>query len=179
MRSRRGRRAVRVRRALRSTRHDRRRRIFSSRTGHRSPRAPPWRLLGARPRAGHQCRRSGPDRRDGLMTGHPFVFTAAGGDCLGWFHRAEGPRRNVAVVMCRPLAYEALCSYRTYSQLAHTLAAAGCDVVRFDYHGTGDSAGSDADPDRVAAWIETITAAMAEARNMSGAREIAQFGVRI
>jgi len=113
------------------------------------------------------------------MIGRPFVFTAAGGDCLGWFHSAEGPRRNVAVVMCRPLGYEALCSYRTYTQLAHTMAQAGFDVVRFDYHGMGDSDGVDTDADRVDAWLATTTNAIAEARRLSGANEIALFGMRL
>jgi pimeloyl-ACP methyl ester carboxylesterase len=112
------------------------------------------------------------------VIGRPFIFAAAGGDCLGWFHRAEGPRRNVAVVMCRPLGYEALCSYRTYTQLAHTLAQSGFDVVRFDYHGMGDSDGVDTDPDRVGAWLATTSAAIAEARRLSGASDIALFGMR-
>lgn len=113
------------------------------------------------------------------MRGDPFVFNAAGGDCLGWFHRASAPRRNVAVVMCRPLGYEALCTYPTYTQLAHTLAAAGFDVVRFDYHGAGDSAGDDGDGGRVAAWLDSIAAAIEEARRVSGAREVALFGMRL
>lgn len=113
------------------------------------------------------------------MKGEPFVLAAPAGECLGWLHRAAAPRRNVAVVMCRPLGYEALCTYPTYLQLAHTLAAAGFDVVRFDYHGAGDSAGGDGDSGRVGAWLDTIAAAIEEARRLSGAREVALFGMRL
>jgi pimeloyl-ACP methyl ester carboxylesterase len=77
------------------------------------------------------------------------------------------------------MAYEALCSYRTYTQLAQALAAAGFDVLRFDYHGTGDSAGDDSDPERVESWLASTQAAMVEAVKLSGAREVALFGMRL
>ncbi|MEJ6022199.1 alpha/beta fold hydrolase [Ramlibacter sp. PS4R-6] len=113
------------------------------------------------------------------MSGHPVVFEAAGASCLGWFHAAQGARRRVAVVLCRPLGYEALCSYRTYTQLAHTLAAAGFDVLRFDYQGSGDSAGGDTDAGRVDAWLASIAAAVAQARHLAGTDEVALFGMRL
>jgi alpha-beta hydrolase superfamily lysophospholipase len=113
------------------------------------------------------------------MSGHPVVFETASGSCLGWFHAAQGQRRNVAVVMCRPLGYEALCSYRTYTQLGSTLAAAGFDVLRFDYHGCGDSAGGDTDPQRVDSWMAAIAAAVEQARQLAGTSEIALFSMRL
>lgn len=112
------------------------------------------------------------------MNGRPLVFHSDAGACLGWFHAGALPRRQVAVVMCRPLGYEAMCSYRTYAQLAQTLANAGFDVMRFDYHGTGDSAGGDEDPRRVQAWLASIHAAIDEVRRMSGATRVALFGTR-
>lgn len=112
------------------------------------------------------------------MSAQPVVFEASGGACLGWFHAAQGASRRVAVVLCRPLGYEALCSYRTYTQLAHTLSACGFDVLRFDYHGCGDSAGGDTDTDRVAAWLDSIGQAVAKARQLAGTDEVALFGMR-
>jgi pimeloyl-ACP methyl ester carboxylesterase len=109
----------------------------------------------------------------------PIVFQAGGGPCFGWFHAAGAPARGVGVVMCRPLGYEGLCAYQTYTQLAETLAAAGFDVVRFDYHGTGDSAGSDSDPGRVRAWIDSVRAAIGEVRRFGGVSRVALFGVRL
>ena len=112
------------------------------------------------------------------MNGRPLVFPTDAGACFGWFHAGAAPRRRVAVVMCRPMGYEALCSYRTYTQLAETLSAAGFDVLRFDYHGAGDSAGGDADPQRVDAWLASIHAAVRQARELSGAGQVALFGLR-
>jgi pimeloyl-ACP methyl ester carboxylesterase len=109
----------------------------------------------------------------------PIVFQAGGGPCFGWFHAAGAPVRGVGVVMCRPLGYESLCAYQTYTQLAETLAGAGFDVVRFDYHGTGDSAGSDSDPARVRAWTDSVRAAIDEVRRYGGVSRIALFGVRL
>lgn len=109
----------------------------------------------------------------------PIVFDAAGSWCFGWWHRAEGRARRAGVVLCRPLGYEALCTYQTYGALAATLARSGFDVLRFDYQGTGDSAGSDADPDRVGAWVASIVAAARELRRISGVDTLSLFGVRM
>lgn len=109
----------------------------------------------------------------------PIVFQAAGGPCFGWYHRARSPARGAGVVLCPGMGWEAICAYRTYVQLANELSEAGFDVVRFDYHGTGESAGGDADPGRVAAWQESIVAAVAETRRIAGVSRIALFGLRL
>ncbi|MBS0315687.1 MAG: alpha/beta fold hydrolase [Proteobacteria bacterium] len=109
----------------------------------------------------------------------PVVFGAAGSWCFGWFHPARAPRRGIGVVLCRPLGYEASCSYSTYLHLAQKLAAAGFDVFRFDYHGTGDSAGCDADPGRVAAWQGSTMTAIDQLKHHAGVSRVALFGVRI
>lgn len=109
----------------------------------------------------------------------PIVFDAAGSWCFGWLHRAQGSSRRTGVVLCRPLGYEALCTHQTYAVLAETLARSGFDVLQFDYHGTGDSAGSDAEPDRVRAWLASITAAAAELRRLAGVQRLSLFGVRM
>ena len=108
-----------------------------------------------------------------------IVFNAAGAWCFGWFHAASGPARGIGVVLCRPMGYEAICAYPTYTRLAEQLAATGFDVLRFDYHGTGDSAGSDTDPDRVAAWIDSTVAATHELQRQSGVSRLALLGVRL
>jgi pimeloyl-ACP methyl ester carboxylesterase len=109
----------------------------------------------------------------------PIAFAAAGSWCFGWFHERRGPARGVGVVLCRPFGFEALCTYRAYTELADTLAEDGFDVVRFDYHGTGDSAGGDADAGRVPAWLDSIASAVAELKRRSGVSRIALFGVRL
>jgi len=81
--------------------------------------------------------------------------------------------------MCRPLGFEAMCTGQTYAVLADTLARSGFDVLRFDYQGTGDSAGTDADPDRVAAWVASTVAAAGELARRAGIDRLALFGVRM
>ena len=110
----------------------------------------------------------------------PIAFGEAHTRCFGWFHAAEGAvRRATGVVLCRPVGYEGTCAYETYTQLAERLAQDGFAVIRFDYHGTGDSIGSDADPDRVAAWLACIGAALDEVARLGGVSRLAVFGVRI
>ena len=113
------------------------------------------------------------------QTARALVFEAAGAWCFGWYHAASQPARGVGVVLCRPIGYEAVCSYPTYTRLAENLAVAGFDVMRFDYHGTGDSAGSDADSDRVQAWIDSTVSAASELQRLSGVSRLALFGVRL
>lgn len=109
----------------------------------------------------------------------PIVFKAGEAWCFGWFHSPHLQSRGVGVVLCRPIGYEAICSYRTYTQFAENLADAGFPVLRFDYHGTGDSAGSDTDTDRVRAWIASIASAADELKRFGGVSRISFFGVRL
>lgn len=109
----------------------------------------------------------------------PIVFDAAGGWCVGWYHAPAAPARGLAVVLCPPAGYEAICSYPTYVQLARSLAGAGFPVLRFDYRGTGDSAGDERDPGQLAGWLASIEAAVQQARRRSGAAGVALFGVRL
>lgn len=113
------------------------------------------------------------------MPATPVSIDSGHGCCLGWFHAASQSARAVGIVLCRPLGYEVLCTYGAYSQLATTLAAAGFHVIRFDYHGTGDSAGDDADPDRVGAWRASILAAAAEIKKLAHVEQLVFFGMRM
>jgi pimeloyl-ACP methyl ester carboxylesterase len=97
-------------------------------------------------------------------------------DCVGWLHPAAGGR---GVVLCSAFGYEELCSRRTLHDLAGSLAQAGMPVLRFDYHGTADSAGSSEDPDRVATWIANIGAAIDCLRRETGVTEVALVGLRL
>jgi alpha-beta hydrolase superfamily lysophospholipase len=109
----------------------------------------------------------------------PIAFDAAGDWCVGWYHAPASPGRGLAVVLCPPGGYEAICSYPTYVQLARSLAEAGFPVLRFDYRGTGDSAGDERQPVQVAGWLASIEAAVDEARRRSGAAGVALFGLRL
>ena len=109
----------------------------------------------------------------------PIVFGAAQAWCFGWFHAARLPARGIGAVLCRPMGQEVHTTYDTYTQLAELLAQAGFAVVRFDYQGTGDSAGKDSDPDRVLAWIDSTKLAIEEVKRLGGVSRVALFGVRL
>ncbi len=106
----------------------------------------------------------------------PIVF----GDArrlTGFYHPPDGSRvRSQAVVLCNPLGYEAMSVHRTYRHLAERLASSGFPVLRFDYHGTGDSPAPSNHSGGPAAWVESIRSAAGEARRLSGAERLALVG---
>lgn len=76
---------------------------------------------------------------------------------FGWLYRPDKPAPNgVGVVIVPPFGREDICAHRTLRHLAEAAARAGFLALRFDLDGSGDSAGDDADPDRIGAWIRSI-----------------------
>jgi alpha/beta superfamily hydrolase len=59
-------------------------------------------------------------------------------------HQTPRPPR-ASLLICPPFLHEHTYSYRLFSMLARNLAMRDIAVLRFDYHGTGDSAGEDYD----------------------------------
>ncbi len=76
------------------------------------------------------------------------------------------------------MGLEGVCARRTFAILADELAAAGILTLRFDYDGTGDSVGSDEDPDRVASWLDGVLQAVDFVRR-AGAPKVAVVGMRL
>jgi pimeloyl-ACP methyl ester carboxylesterase len=69
--------------------------------------------------------------------------------------------------------------HRFVRRLACDLAAAGMPALRFDYRGTGDSLGSETDPDQVRAWLRGVRKAAKWLREETGITEIALIGFRV
>jgi dienelactone hydrolase len=107
------------------------------------------------------------------------VYFGAGRRLFGWYHAAQFARRDCGVVFCNPLGYEELCAHRALRRWADAVADAGFPALRFDYDGTGNSAGSDTDPDRVSTWLANIEDAAAELRARSGVQHVVLHGVRL
>jgi alpha-beta hydrolase superfamily lysophospholipase len=87
--------------------------------------------------------------------------------------------RDVAVVILNPWGLEGIASQRALRVLAERSSAAGFATLRFDYLGTGDSSGSDSDPDRLGAWIESAELAIEEVQRLSGCAQVALVGLHL
>lgn len=96
--------------------------------------------------------------------------------CAGWLHEAAG---TTGVVLCNPHGHEAMWSHRAFRHLAADLAAAGLPVLRFDYPGTGDSAGTDADGEHIAWCVHGILAAVTTLREQAGVSRVVLCGLRL
>jgi pimeloyl-ACP methyl ester carboxylesterase len=73
-------------------------------------------------------------------------------------HAREGSTVRARYLLCRPLGQEAVRAATVFRVLSDRLAREGCEVLRFDYHGTGDSPGEE-DQQSLAAWVEDTLAA--------------------
>ena len=64
-------------------------------------------------------------------------------------------------LLCRPMGQESVRAAAVFRVLSDRLAREGCEVLRFDYHGTGDSAG-DEEQQTLNDWVADIQAAHAQ-----------------
>lgn len=87
-------------------------------------------------------------------------------------------RRNQAVLICNPIGHEYARGYRNLQQLAVALCKAGFDVLRFDYFGTGNSAGACEDFTAESLLSDTQRAA-AYLRERSGCQRLSLLGLRL
>jgi alpha-beta hydrolase superfamily lysophospholipase len=109
----------------------------------------------------------------------PIYFGDTRARLFGWLHRPSGPARATAALLCNPLGDDIVRAHRSLRHLAEDLCSAGFAVMRFDFHGTGDSAGSERDPGRVAAWRHDVGTAIDELRARTGADRVAIVGLRL
>jgi uncharacterized protein len=110
---------------------------------------------------------------------HPFFFGTSSRRLFGAYHSPEGGRgRGPAVVLCQPFGHEYLRGHRAFRNLAIAIAERGHHVIRFDYFGTGDSAGS-SDEHTVEQSLADIAAAIEEVKDMSDVAEVTLVGLRL
>jgi dienelactone hydrolase len=108
-----------------------------------------------------------------------FYLDCQGQPLFAWLHAPEeASRTGRGVVLCPPLGHEQVHAHRSVRHLADAIARAGMTALRFDYHGTGDSAGTDEDPDRLGAWPASIRAALGWLRQFTGG-PVNLFGLRL
>lgn len=78
-----------------------------------------------------------------MNTGCPISFTNRDGLTLhGFLHSpTEGTRRDVCVLLLSPGIKGRVAPHRLYLKIAERMVAMGFHVLRFDFHGLGDSQG--------------------------------------
>ena len=94
-----------------------------------------------------------------------FYFGSTDRRLFGAYHPAQGGGGNRAVLLCYPWGFEYANAHRSMVRLANLLSQAGYHALRFDYYGTGDSAGEDRDADLSGAR-EDIARAIGELREL-------------
>jgi pimeloyl-ACP methyl ester carboxylesterase len=109
----------------------------------------------------------------------PIYFGSANARLFGWYHQPVVQTRQTAIVICNPVGDDIVRAHRSLRHLAEDLEAAGYPVLRFDFHGTGDSAGDERDPGRIVAWHRDIGVAIDELRARSGVQQISVIGLRL
>jgi pimeloyl-ACP methyl ester carboxylesterase len=109
----------------------------------------------------------------------PGHFGPAERRIYGCYHPAQGTtERNMAVILCYPLGHEYMRAHRAYLHLANRLAAAGFHVGRFEYHGTGDSPGSE-DELTFENLLDDISVTIEESRRVARVRHVTLIGLRL
>ncbi|MEO8152050.1 MAG: alpha/beta fold hydrolase [Rhizobacter sp.] len=109
----------------------------------------------------------------------PFFFGESSRRLFGLYtpaHAVGGKQRGI--VLCQAWGQEYLRSHRSMRQLAGMLAAAGYHVLRFDYQGTGDSAGEMTDAD-LKGWLGDIETAIDELKDTAGLNRVGLLGLRL
>ena len=96
----------------------------------------------------------------------------------GWVSTPAGGLVRGGAILCPPMGEEGRSAHRTFRRLAETLADHGIVALRFDYDGTGDSAGLQDDPDRVASWLASVEAARQHLLDL-GAPDVSAVGMRL
>ncbi len=110
----------------------------------------------------------------------PIYFGKAGKQLFGAYHLPRGRRRAVdaGVLLCYPGVQEYMRTHWAFRKLASLLVREGFHVLRFDYHGTGDSAGT-GDQGRVAQWCADIRSAAAELQDLGSVSRVSVVGLRL
>ena len=110
---------------------------------------------------------------------NPFFFGTASRRLYGLYQpRRMASPRNRAVVFCYPWGSEYLHAHRALRQLTKMLAAEGIHSLRFDYFGTGDSAG-EATGQHLEGWLADINSAINELLDATRYAQVTLIGLRL
>ncbi len=109
----------------------------------------------------------------------PCYWTSLGAPLFGWLHAGREPSQfDHAVIIAPPIGHEQLHAHRSLRHLADALAQRGIPTFRFDWHGTGDSAGRDEDPRRLDVWRTNLRDSGELLKQKLAVRHISVIGLR-
>jgi pimeloyl-ACP methyl ester carboxylesterase len=97
----------------------------------------------------------------------------------GVYHPPTAKRvHDKAVLLCYPVGHAYMRAHWAFRRLAKMLSEAGFNAFRFDYFGTGDSAGDMLEAN-IGRWISDIRMAAQELKDISGVQQISVVGLRL
>jgi pimeloyl-ACP methyl ester carboxylesterase len=109
----------------------------------------------------------------------PAFFGSSEARLFGVYQAPLGNRdRESGVLLCYPGPQEYMRCHWAFRKLAALLARDGFHVLRFDYSGTGDSAG-ETGSGSLAAWRLDIASALQELKDLGGLRRVSLVGFRL
>lgn len=100
-----------------------------------------------------------------------LFFGPAERQLYGVLHVPAGQPRPVGVVLCHPLPFEYMRKRWQHRKAADMLADRGFATLRFDWSGTGDSAG-DGLPRSLASWAEDVAIAASELSELAEVQRV-------
>ncbi len=108
-----------------------------------------------------------------------FFFGPRSSQIFGAYHpphSGSGPVHGV--ILCYPMGQEAIWSHRAFRLLSERFARAGLHALRFDYFGSGDSAGTSEEGD-ARRWMDDIGFAIEEMRASQPVAGVSLVGLRL
>jgi pimeloyl-ACP methyl ester carboxylesterase len=110
---------------------------------------------------------------------NPLYFGTGERRIFGIYEPAAGAgTRSRATVLCHPLGSEYIYAHRSMRQLALKLCRAGHHTLRFDFFGTGDSAGEMTDAD-LRGWETDVESAIEGLEDIVGDAHVTLIGLRL
>lgn len=108
----------------------------------------------------------------------PFYFGVGERRLFGIYTPPSSRPQRRGVVLCYPWGQEYVRAHRSFRVLADALAARGLHVLRFDYYGTGDSAGEGHEVD-LDGWRHDVASAVVELQSISRVGRVGLAGLRL
>ncbi len=118
------------------------------------------------------------DERPKTVTTGAYYFGTGQTPLFGLHSSPGDAATDHAVLICPPVGWEYMRTHWALRKVARLLVTSGLHVLRFDYYGTGDSAG-DTFEVSVERWLEDIATAYDELGEAASPQRISLVGVRL